>query len=230
MGKRVFIKTDKNGTKYYNEQVVCDHCGDGSGIYKWGAIQTDGHGHIIGSTYSGTCFKCGGAGWVWETVKEYTPEYRAKLDVANEKRRAKQRAKYEAERAKWEEERRRAAEERRKAEEERRKAEEARKAISQYIGNVGERVTVTVTLEKKVAFEVPSYSGYGTDTKRIYIFVDESGNKIVWKTSGILWKDPDDWNKGAIQEGDSVSIKGTVKKHGEYNGEKQTELQRVKIA
>ena len=228
--KRELIKTDKNGTKYWNTLVTCDRCCEGSGIYRWGAIQTDYSGHVIGSTYAGTCFKCGGAGKVWEIVKEYTPEYRAKLDAKNEKRKAKAQAKWEAERAKREAERRKAEEERRKAEEERRKAEEARKAISQYIGNIGDKVTVSVKLERRVDYEVPSFRGYGKETHRIYIFVDEAGNKIVWKTSGILWNDPKEWSKGSVQEGDSVTIKGTVKRHGDYNGEKQTELQRVKLA
>ncbi len=230
MEKRTLVKTDKNGTKYWNTRVRCDHCGDGSGIYKWGAIQHDAYGNCIGSTYSGTCFKCGGAGYVWEIVKEYTPEYRAKLDAANERRKAKQREKWESERAErekyWAEQRAQWAKEK----EERRKAEEARKAVSQYVGNVGDRITVTVKLEKRVAYEVPAFGGYGTQIKRIYIFADDAGNKIVWKTSGVLWHDPNDWNKGGVQEGDTVTIKGTVKDHGEYNGEKQTEIQRVKIA
>ena len=223
MTKRELIKTDKNGTKYFKELVKCDRCG-GTGIYTWG-------GTINGKPmFAGTCYKCCGAQFLWDEVKEYTPEYRAKLDAANERRKAKQQEKWEAEREKREAERRKAEEERRKAEEERRKAEEARKAISQYVGEIGKRETFTVTLEKCVKFEVTSYMGFGTDTKRIYIFADADGNKIVWKTTGILWKDPDDWNKGSVQEGETVKIKGTIKEHGEFNGEKQTEINRVKMA
>lgn len=229
MEKRTLVKTDKNGTKYWNTRVICDHCGDGTGIYKWGAIQTDGHGHVIGSTYAGTCFKCGGAGYVWEIVKEYTPEYRAKLDAANERRKAKQRAKWEAARAErekaWAEQRAKEAAER----EARRKAEEARKAISQHVGNVGERLTLDVTLERRISYEVRSYMGYGTETRRIYIFVDAAGNKFAWKTSGFLWRDAAK-TEGSVQEGEQVCIKCTVKAHGEFNGEKQTEIQRVKVA
>ena len=86
MTKRELIKTDRNGTKYWNTRVMCDRCCGGSGVYRWGAIQHDRNGNVIGSTYAGTCFKCGGAGYVWEIVKEYTPEHRAKLDAAAEKR------------------------------------------------------------------------------------------------------------------------------------------------
>ena len=223
------IKTDKNGTKYFNKRVWCDRCG-GSGTYRWGAIQTDGNGHVIGSTYAGTCFKCNGAGKVWEIVKEYTPEYRAKLDAANEKRKAKQRAKWEAERAEREAERREREAQWAKEREERRKAEEARKAVSQFVGNVGERITATVKLEKKVTYEVPSFTGFGKDIKWIYIFVDESGNKLVWKTSKPCWKEGEDGCEHPIQEGDEMTIKATVKDHTEYKGEKQTEIQRAKVA
>lgn len=223
-----YIKTDRNGTKYFNKRVRCDRCG-GDGVYKWGAMISR-MGCAPVPQYSGTCFKCNGAGKVLEVVKEYTPEYRAKLDAANEKRRAKkeaeiveQRAKREAERAereaKWQRER-----------EERRKAEEARKAISQYVGNVGERITATVKLEKEVSFDVPSFRGFGTDTKWIYIFADESGNKLIWKTTNGLWKDGKNGIMEPVYEGETVVIKATVKEHGDYKGEKQTEVQRVKIA
>ena len=220
---RELIKTDKNGTKYWNTLVKCDRCG-GTGIYTWG-------GMINGRPmFAGTCYKCGGAQTVWEIVKEYTPEYRAKLDAANERKKAKQREENEKKQAEQEAYWQKVREEREKAEEERRKAEEARKAVSQHVGQIGKRSTFTVTLEKKVSFEVPSFRGYGTDTKRIYIFSDASGNKLVWKTTSFLWKDPDDWNKGSVQEGETATIKATVKDHGDYNGEKQTEITRVAIA
>ena len=226
---RELIKTDRNGTKHWNTLVPCDRCG-GYGIYRWGAIQTDHNGHVIGSTYAGTCFKCGGAGKVWEIVKEYTPEYRAKLDAANEKRRAKKEAEYAEIRAKREAERAEREAQWAKEREERRKAEEARKAISKHVGNIGERITATVTLEKEVSFEVPSFKGWGTDTKWICIFVDESGNKLVWKTTSPLWVYDENGYGKPVCEGDTVTIKATVKDHGDYKGEKQTEVQRVKIA
>lgn len=220
---RELIKTDKNGTKYWNTLVPCDRCG-GDGVYKWGAMINNR------PQYVGTCFKCNGAGKVWDIIKEYTPEYRAKLDAANEKRKAKAQAKWEAKRAEREAERAEREAQWAKEREERRKAEEARKAISQHVGNVGERITATVTLEKKVTYEVPSYMGFGKDTKWIYIFKDESGNKFVWKTSKPFWLDGDDGYMKPVSEGDTVKIKGTVKEHGEYNGERQTEIQRVKVA
>lgn len=221
MAIKELIKTDRNGTKYWNTRVPCDRCG-GDGVYKWGAV-------INGRPqYVGTCFKCNGAGKVWDIVKEYAPEYRAKLDAANAKRRAKQEAKRAEEQAKREAERREREAQWAKEREERRKAEEARKAISQFVGNVGERITAKVTLDKKVTYEVPSFVGFGKDTKWIYIFVDESGNKFVWKTSRPMWFEDENGYEKPIFEGDSLTIKGTVKDHTEYKGEKQTEIQRVK--
>ena len=228
MAKRELIKTDKNGTQYWNTLVPCDRCG-GDGVYKWGAMISR-MGCAPVPQYSGTCFKCNGAGKVWEIVKEYTPEYRAKLDAANEKRKAKQRAKWEAERAEREKERAEREAQWAKEREERRKAEEARKAISQHVGNIGERIKLTVTLEKEISFEIPSFRGFGTDTKLIYIFVDDSGNKLVWKTMNPLWTEDDNGRMNTVCEGDTVTIKATVKEHGDYKGEKQTEVQRVKIA
>ena len=216
------IKTDKNGTKYFNVLIRCDRCG-GSGIYTWG-------GTINGRPmYAGTCFRCGGSGKEWTVEKEYTPEYRAKLDAANEKRKQKLQEKWEAERKAREAERKAREAEAARKEAERIKAEAARKAISQYVGNEGDRLTATVTLEKEVTFEVPSFKGWGTDTKHIYIFVDDAGNKLDWKTTGSLgcWIDDNTYRR--VDEGDKVNIKATVKGHGEYNGEKQTEIQRVKL-
>ena len=113
--KRELIKVDKNGTKHFATFCKCDRCG-GTGVYTWG-------GTINGRPmYAGTCFKCGGAQYLPTVEKEYTPEYRAKLDAANEKRKAKLRAKAEERRAAQE-----AEWERTRAE---REAEAARRGLS----------------------------------------------------------------------------------------------------
>ena len=72
---RKLIKTDRNGTKYWQIVDTCPRCG-GRGDY------------ILGTLNYGTCFQCGGNGrheYIW---KEYTPEHEAKLEAAREKRRA----------------------------------------------------------------------------------------------------------------------------------------------
>lgn len=241
MEKRELVKTDRNGTKYWNTRVACDRCG-GTGIYRWGAIQHDRYGNVVGSTYAGTCFKCGGAAHVWEIIKEYTPEYRAKLDAANEKRNAAKQAQREAERAEREKE---IAAERAKREEERTKREAERLAEIErnrghYIGEVGDKVEMTVTLASTFTYSVPCYGApWKNETVTGYVFKTEDNATLVWKTTGDLSKkeykdgghfqDSKGWYDPVTpDEGDRITIKGTIKGHEEYNNVNQTILNRVK--
>ena len=88
--KPIYIKTDKNGTKYYHD-YTCPRCAGAGQAEKW--------------RYTGlVCFECGGTGKraVPKLVKEYTPEYWAKLEARRQAKAAKEaeaRAKYEAEHA-----------------------------------------------------------------------------------------------------------------------------------
>lgn len=207
------IKIDKNGTKYFVGIEACDRCGGAGEADKW---------YFTGKT----CYKCGGTGTQPAKWKEYTPEYEAKL----EERRAKRRAKWLEEHKEELEAQAREAEERRLKEEAERKAREeaerleqerieAQKKKSQYIGEVGERITLDAIYEYTAWFTVRGFYG-GEDT--IYIHNFRTGdNKLVWKTS-----------KGTpqlINEGDKVRLVGTVKEHKEYKGEKQTALTRCRI-
>lgn len=81
MAKIVYLRTDKNGTKYY-ANYTCPRCGGAGGSDKW--------------AFTGwTCYECGGTGESPTPVieKEYTPEYRAKLDERARKRAEAKRAK-----------------------------------------------------------------------------------------------------------------------------------------
>ena len=242
MAKRELIKTDKNGTKYWNTLVLCDRCCNGSGVYTWG-------GTINGRPmYAGTCFKCGGAGYVWEIIKEYTPEYRAKLDAANEKRKAKLQAEIDAQRAEWE-----AQKAEREAERARREAErlaEIERNRGHFIGTVGDKIEVTVTLERTFQYEVPCYGApWKTDLVTGYVVKTADNNTLVWKTTGSLarkkyapkgekYVDGERCNFGDMRgnwytyehvaEGERITIKGEIKAHEEYNNVNQTILTRVK--
>lgn len=83
---------------------------------------------------------------------------------------------------------------------------------SNWVGNVGDKIEVRV----KCLFSktVESYYGYST----LYVFADKDGN--VYKTfySGSKWE---------MGKDEYATIKGTVKKHGEYNEKKETMLNRV---
>lgn len=75
MGVRL-IRTDRNGTKYY-EDDRCPRCG--------------GRGYIPEYAYieGGVCFQCQGSGIGYTTWKEMTPEYTAKLNAQREAREKK---------------------------------------------------------------------------------------------------------------------------------------------
>ena len=221
----VLIRTDRNGTKYFEGRITCDRC-DGKGIYFIGVC----NGQLVPSWVDqGVCFKCGGAGYVLGKWKEYTPEYAEKLEAkrrakaeAQAKLYAEEEAKREAERKAKEEaeriERERAEAER--IERERAEAEErARKAISQHIGEIGDKPELDVILEKSAWFDVPSFRGFGMDTMYVHTFRDDAGNALVWKTSSGL----------GIEAGERVHLKGTIKDHSEYKDEKQTVLTRCKV-
>lgn len=94
---------------------------------------------------------------------------------------------------------------------------ESEKTVSEYIGNVGEKIEAKVTFKRQFSFE--SHMGWMTTINYINTFVDENGNVLVWKTSS--WQD--------IDEGNAYTIKGTIKDHNEYKGTKQTILTRCKI-
>jgi hypothetical protein len=218
------IKIDRNGTKYYEGQIACDRCG-GAGLY---FIGTCNGKPVLSPVDGGICFKCGGTGKQDAKWKEYTPEYEAKLEARREARRAKQDAERKAEQDKHEREA-----EAKRLEEERRVKEEnerllAEKAKSHYIGEVGKRVNIKARYIKTAWFEVRSFAGYGTETMYVHTF-KIGDDTVVWKTTASLgrWNDNDEWE--SIEEGAQVNIRGTIKEHSEYDGEKQTVLTRCKV-
>lgn len=77
----IYIRTDKNGTKYFHDWT-CPRCGGAGMSDKWIAT-----GRV--------CYACGGSGKrsVAKIVREYTPEYSAKLDA---RRKAKAEKQFEA--------------------------------------------------------------------------------------------------------------------------------------
>ena len=85
MSNKKYVRTDKNGTKIYHD-YTCPRCGGRGGNDAW--------------TFTGwTCYECGGTGTTIkpQVIKEYTPEYREKLNEQAEKRRAKKIAQAQAE-------------------------------------------------------------------------------------------------------------------------------------
>ena len=94
--------------------------------------------------------------------------------------------------------------------------------MSDYLGNVGEKITVTAKLIKEYTYDT-NYGYYG-GTSTIYTFEDDNGNKILWTTSSMPYV-----NDKPIESGKTYTITGTVKEHKEYKGEKETVLTRCKL-
>ena len=209
------IRVDRNGTKYYEGMIPCDRC-DGKGIYIIGVC----NGRPVPSWVdNGVCFKCGGSGRVHGKWKEYTPEYEEKLMARRRARIEKYEKEHAEEIARAEAERKAKEEAERKAKEEEERRIREQKAISQYVGEIGDKIDLDVTLEKNAWFEIPSFRGFGTDTMHIYTFRDEKQNAIIWKTSKGL----------GFENGTKLHLKGTIKDHSEYDEEKQTVLTRCKL-
>lgn len=211
------IRVDRNGTKYYKGVAPCDRCG-GVGVYFIGVHNGQ---PVPSSVQNGVCFKCGGSGKVLTTWKDYTPEYMEKLTAQRERRRLKWEQEHAEEIAEREREKQRRLEEQaeqlRKQEEEARREQE-RKALSEWVGEIGEKITTPAIMERSAWFEAPSFSGFGTDTMHVYTF--RVGNDaVVWKTSSCI----------EFQEGRRVTIRATVKAHEVYKDEKQTQVSRLKV-
>ena len=232
-GKLTYVRTDRNGTQYFEKKVRCWRC-DGYGIYFMGVH----NGNLIPSSVAdGVCFRCGGRGWEVETVKEYTPEYAAKLEARRAKKAAAEAAKREEERAERE-----AEQIRREAEEAKREAErlaEIERNRGKFIGNVGDKFQAEVTLSGTFSYERSCFNApWKTETVTGYVFKTDDGNTLVWKTTGDLCRKEyrEDGhlcdNKGRYEpvspdEGDRITIKGTIKDHQEYYNVNQTILNRV---
>ena len=92
--------------------------------------------------------------------------------------------------------------------------------MSNYVGNIGERIDIEVYLVRRFVFE----SFYGI--QQLYIFKDEENNFYKWKTSKYI---VDSKGQSIEMNENKIFIKGTVKAHEEYRGVKQTELTRCRI-
>lgn len=98
----------------------------------------------------------------------------------------------------------------------------ARQALpeSNYVGAVGERVVLTLTLKKVIVVE----NAFGIT--HIHLFNDEAGNDFKWFGSKRLQLD---WESPEVTEGETVAVKATIKNHEEYKGRKQTSLSRCAV-
>lgn len=107
---------------------------------------------------------------------------------------------------------------------EQRKLEEA--SNSKFIGNIGQRLTVDIATVRLLNI----YDGYYGSTWR-YQIIDAQGNVFMWDASNSIWdtfRVKDSLN-GDVVEGLPLQLVGTVKKHDEFRGIKQTWLTRCRV-
>ena len=99
--------------------------------------------------------------------------------------------------------------------------------MSEYIGAVGQKITVEVTYKKR--FTYTATFGYRYIDRNVFKFEDADGNCIVWNTTSWIedkhFVDNDGMCK-IITEGSKLIITATVKEHSEYKGTKQTLINR----
>lgn len=101
-------------------------------------------------------------------------------------------------------------------------------ANSKYYGNVGDKIEVVVTGRCVGSYDTQ----FGTTF--IYRFVDDSGNIFVWKTGSVADVVGRELPNGArdvipVADAGRIRLRGTIKAHNEYRGEKQTILTRCKV-
>lgn len=93
-----------------------------------------------------------------------------------------------------------------------------------YAGAVGSRVRDVACVVVKLAF----YDGaYGRTYVETYATPD--GALLVWKGKGTFFTDEDGAYR-CLKLGEHVTVTGTIKSHGNYNGEPQTYVQRCRVA
>jgi hypothetical protein len=98
-------------------------------------------------------------------------------------------------------------------------AAKVRDLDSQYIGQVGKRIEIAVTVAAVFSYERPCFgAAWHMQTVWIVSMRDDAGNVIVSKSPSF-----------SAEKGEAITIRATVKEHSEYKGVRQTIVQRVAV-
>jgi len=89
-----------------------------------------------------------------------------------------------------------------------------------HIGEIGQKLTLELTLKKVIKIEGMAFSRYDNGLTFIFIFEDAEQNVVIYKGRSSALMD--------LDEGSVVSLIATIKDHGVRNGVKQTIIQRPK--
>lgn len=99
---------------------------------------------------------------------------------------------------------------------------DATQAAAGHLGEVGEKVELSVTILQRRAFD-RAFNGHLV-TSYLVKMLDDHGHVLTTFTSGAFG-----WDTDAAPEGSRVTIKGTVKAHETYRDLPETQLARVKV-
>lgn len=218
MGGRKFVVTTyvdpypgMKGTDRITTRDICTRCG-GTGIFVWW--------NSMGEC-RGTCFLCCGERTVVHSRAVSTLRREAKVDAIwrehGDTLRAETAAKMRAEEAAtlaanfardWDDAH---------AEQDRRNA-----LVTGFAGAIGDKIDATGVVTVATSFEVPSFSGYGTDLKALVVITLDDGRVVKATGTGRTL-----YRGGTT--GDRVRVTGTVRDHGTYKGQDQTILTRAKL-
>lgn len=87
--------------------------------------------------------------------------------------------------------------------------------IPQYVGNVGDKLQLNLTVAKTLYSLAPF--AYGAKTRHCYMLVDAHNNVYIWTTDKMF------------DSGETLTGKASLIEHKEYNGVKQNVITRFKI-
>ncbi|ASW31838.1 hypothetical protein I5G86_gp07 [Mycobacterium phage DarthP] len=189
----------------------CGRCG-GSGIYTW---------YNSMGKCQGSCFGCWGMGKVERSLSVNVARRDARIDAV-------MREHGDALAAEWQaaDEAAAAAELAREvaADHDEALREQARRAAlnNNTIGAEGERLrNLDAEVVVSSGFDRDKFNGYGTEYVKLVVFKLADGRVLKATSTGM--------SLYGLNRGDKVRVTGTVKGSGEYKGQVQTILQRVKV-
>lgn len=88
----------------------------------------------------------------------------------------------------------------------------------EWIGEVGKRMDVVLTVKKIIEIQGRSFSYYDSGISYLYLAEDASGNSITYMGNGNF-----------PAEGETATVRCTVKEHSVYKDRKQTVINRPKV-
>ena len=116
------------------------------------------------------------------------------------------------------------------------KIENLNERLSEYYGNIGDKVTLELTLVGQYYYMSQfAPRGYSPLEHTIYKMLDDEGNIFIWDTAssflGFRYTDGPDGNDvyEVVERGDKFLLSATIKAHKEYKGDKQTILTRCHL-